>query len=71
MTDSAGTQVLKAQAIIAYAQALPGVWEEAHADRDAYLDEAIAVVQSAMRARPEDADLDEIASLLETYAARF
>jgi Ca-activated chloride channel family protein len=71
MTDAASTQVLKAQAIIAYAEALPGVWDAPANARATYFDEARATIEAAIVARPDDADLAEVRDLFETYARRF
>ncbi|MFZ5480239.1 MAG: vWA domain-containing protein [Myxococcota bacterium] len=70
MTDAATTQVLKAQAIVAYAEALPGVWREPADAREAYLDAVYETVEAANRARPDDTDLLEILDLVATYRAR-
>ena len=66
MIAAAGTQLLKADAVVAYAQALVEAPQLPAAERDPFLDAVIQQVEDAY-AQTHDPDLLEIASLLEEY----
>ncbi len=67
---AAGDEIVKADAVLAYAEALTAVTELPPAERIAYLDEVIALVQDAQQ-QTGDAELLEIAGLLEEYKLAF
>jgi Ca-activated chloride channel family protein len=71
MTDAANTEIRKAQAIVAYAEALSDVWDLPAGDRAAYVEGVYDEAVDALRARPDDPDLAEIVDLLDAYRARF
>ncbi len=60
MSAATGTQVAKAVALVDAATAIEGVWAEPQSGRQAYIDAAVAKVQSAIDLRPDDGDLAEV-----------
>jgi Ca-activated chloride channel homolog len=71
MLDTADTEILKAQAIVAYAESLSAVWDLPEAQRAAYMEGVYDDLVSAFRARPDDDDLAEIVDLIDAYRSRF
>jgi len=66
MIAAAGVQLYKADAVVAYSQALTHVWSLPTNEREDYLAEIITMVDDAYFTTG-DADLQEISSLLTTY----
>jgi Ca-activated chloride channel homolog len=66
MLAAAGTQLAKADVVVAYAEALVDVWDLDEADRGPFLDDVIARAEQAY-VDTGDSDLDEIVRLLTDY----
>jgi len=66
MIAAAGVQLYKADAVVAYSQALSHVWDLPYNEGDDYLSEVITMVDGAYFTTG-DADLQEISDLLTTY----
>ncbi|MCP4602861.1 MAG: VWA domain-containing protein [Proteobacteria bacterium] len=71
MLEGKNALLLKGDAIVAYAEALKELRTSPDETAGSLIDEVLAKVDSAVNTLPEDLDLAEIRSLLETYRRRF
>ncbi|MCK6528348.1 VWA domain-containing protein [Myxococcota bacterium] len=71
LTAAATEQLVKADAIVAYAQSLTSVWDVDASERVAYLEGVLAEVEEALLVLPLDRDLREAADVLAIFVSRF